>query len=374
MGILAEQLVSGPVEDDLFSVPVPPPKRKLENDNKEVKNQTKVSKKAKKTDNKETEVIEGEHTKINEDKIVGVESDDEPNSDDEKIESAGEEIKDERPIDPNKKSRRERKRDEDAKNEKSIFIGNLHVDMTSRRGIKELKNIFVEYGSIESMRFRSMARSDKSSRKMSFIKKDFHPLRDTLNCYIVFKNEESVEKALVENGRVIMGKHIRVDRAIKPTFNYKKSVFIGNIPFDATEEAVYSLFSDCGEGEKDLTSVRIIRDKGTNIGKGFGYVMFESLQAVEDALQKNDCEFLGRKIRITRCKKSLSNKSKTSEIPGANNKNSGSKDSKKVVSKLTAREGEHSKPGDIVSLHKQVNKDKKKFKAASKKHKNAVRR
>lgn len=49
-------------------------------------------------------------------------------------------------------------------------------------------------------------------RKAAFINKKFHPERDTLNAYIVYKEKESVDNALVENGQAFLDKHIRVDR------------------------------------------------------------------------------------------------------------------------------------------------------------------
>jgi nucleolar protein 12 len=47
-------------------------------------------------------------------------------------------------------------------------------------------------------------------------------------------------------------------------------VFVGNLPFDVQDEELYTHFERCGE----IEFVRIVRDKKTNIGKGFGYVQF----------------------------------------------------------------------------------------------------
>jgi nucleolar protein 12 len=45
---------------------------------------------------------------------------------------------------------------------------------------------------------------------------------------------------------------------------------VGNLPFDVQDEAIYMHFTRCGK----IEFVRIVRDKKTNIGKGFGYVQF----------------------------------------------------------------------------------------------------
>lgn len=50
-------------------------------------------------------------------------------------------------------------------------------------------------------------------RKAAYITKSFHPGRETLNAYVVYKDKESVEKALAEDGSLFMGLHIRVDKA-----------------------------------------------------------------------------------------------------------------------------------------------------------------
>jgi nucleolar protein 12 len=45
---------------------------------------------------------------------------------------------------------------------------------------------------------------------------------------------------------------------------------VGNLPFDVQDEAIYMHFARCGK----IEFIRIVRDKKTNIGKGFGYVQF----------------------------------------------------------------------------------------------------
>lgn len=48
-------------------------------------------------------------------------------------------------------------------------------------------------------------------------------------------------------------------------------MFVGNLPFDVQDEQLYTHFKRCGE----IEFVRVVRDKKTNIGKGFGYVQFK---------------------------------------------------------------------------------------------------
>ncbi|KAJ3017969.1 UNVERIFIED_CONTAM: Nucleolar protein 12, partial [Siphonaria sp. JEL0065] len=114
-------------------------------------------------------------------------------------------------------------------------------------------------------------------------------------------DKASVEKALALNGHIFEGKHIRVDKAQKSEVNdTKQSIFLGNLSFDVAEEAIWEFFKDCG----DIKNVRVVRDKKTNIGKGFGYVQFAEKQGVEVALKMDGKKLAGRDVRVTKCSKS----------------------------------------------------------------------
>lgn len=137
-------------------------------------------------------------------------------------------------------------------------------------------------------------------RKSAFISRKLHSSRDVLNAYIVFSNKEEAEKACKLNGVVFMDKHLRVDGASNDRqHDRKRSVFLGGLPFDTEEEELWTFFKDCG----DIESVRAVRDKITNVGKGFGYVQFRDRDSVDAALALTDKKFRDKtKIRIQRCK------------------------------------------------------------------------
>jgi nucleolar protein 12 len=106
--------------------------------------------------------------------------------------------------------------------EKTIFISNLPVKvLTSKPHLNSLKRLFAEYGSIESIRFRSIAFTDLIPRKVAFITKILHPQRDTLNAYIVYSTADSVDKAVnALNGTLWEDKHLRVDSVSNPTVTF----------------------------------------------------------------------------------------------------------------------------------------------------------
>ncbi|POI31613.1 hypothetical protein CIB84_004637, partial [Bambusicola thoracicus] len=169
-----------------------------------------------------------------------------------------------------KREKKKNEAEEMVKNKRTVFVGNLPVNCTAQM----LKSLFKEYGQIESIRFRSVVPAeDTLSRKLAAIKRKIHPNVKYINAYVVFKEECDAVKALKKNGtEVASGFHIRVDSASKNSLHdNKRSVFLGNLAYDISDSAVREHFADCG----DVVAVRIVRDRQSGMGKGFGYVLFE---------------------------------------------------------------------------------------------------
>ncbi|KAG0166992.1 Nucleolar protein 12 [Apophysomyces sp. BC1034] len=252
------------------------------------------------------------------------------------------------------------------KTERTVFLGNVPVECSEKSGEKELKNKFREFGEIESLRFRSVAFSQLMSRKGAFIGKKLHDDRSVMNAYIVYKEKDAVEKALTMNGQLFMKKHLRVDSAATAKqHDRKRSVFLGSLPFDLEEEALWDHFKDCGE----IQSVRIVRDNKTNIGKGFGYVQFKERVAVDLALALEDKRLGGKhKIRVQRCKLSVSEGGQRSKPPskksGRGDKPSKKRQSGKNTAALKRYEGTRATKNDRTKV-----KFKKQGKKTTTKHK-----
>ncbi|KAF9911692.1 Nucleolar protein 12 [Lobosporangium transversale] len=192
-------------------------------------------------------------------------------------------------------------KDDPERQARTVFVGNLAVACMAQAQFRKLKSTFAQYGPVESIRFRSIAFSELLPRKVAFITGKLHPERDVVNAYIVFKNKESVAKAVAAlNGQLFLNKHIRVDTVDGAKKHQpKKSVFVGNLAFDAQEEDLWNFFKDCG----DIENVRIIRDNKTNLGKGFAYVQFQDRASVDVALRLHDTKMGSRKLRVVRCKR-----------------------------------------------------------------------
>ncbi|NXC71892.1 RBM34 protein, partial [Anhinga anhinga] len=194
------------------------------------------------------------------------------------------------------KQQKKKKEVDETVNRRTVFVGNLPVNCT----VQALKSRFKEYGQIKSIRFRSLVPAeDTLSKKVAAIKHKVHPNAKFVNAYVVFKEECDAIKALKENGtEIATGFHIRVDIASKnSSHDNKRSVFLGNLSYDISDDAVREHFSVCG----GVVAVRIVRDRKTGLGKGFGYVLFENTDAVHLALKLNNSVLMGRKIRVKRC-------------------------------------------------------------------------
>jgi RNA recognition motif-containing protein len=74
-----------------------------------------------------------------------------------------------------------------------------------------------------------------------------------------------------------------------------KKLYVGNLPFNATDEALQEIFSQAGT----VQSAKIITDRDTGRSKGFGFVEMSSDQEASDAIQKfNGAEYGGRSMTV----------------------------------------------------------------------------
>jgi RNA recognition motif-containing protein len=72
-------------------------------------------------------------------------------------------------------------------------------------------------------------------------------------------------------------------------------LFVGNIPWDATDEDLKNLFAAHGE----VTSARIVTDKATGRSRGFGFVEMASDDMAQAAIKALDgTDFMGRPISV----------------------------------------------------------------------------
>jgi RNA recognition motif-containing protein len=74
-----------------------------------------------------------------------------------------------------------------------------------------------------------------------------------------------------------------------------RELFVGNLPYSATEESLNQYFSGSGKVE----SVKIITDAHTGRSRGFGFVKMESDEGATKAIQDLDGkEYEGRALKV----------------------------------------------------------------------------
>ena len=78
-----------------------------------------------------------------------------------------------------------------------------------------------------------------------------------------------------------------------------KKLYVGNLPFSATEENLNETFAACGT----VDSVKIITDRETGRSKGFALVEMSSDSEAQSAISKyNGADFGGRAMTVNEAK------------------------------------------------------------------------
>lgn len=74
-----------------------------------------------------------------------------------------------------------------------------------------------------------------------------------------------------------------------------KKLYVGNLPFSATDQTLQETFSQCGTVE----SAKVITDRDSGRSKGFGFVEMSSDAEAADAISKfNGAELEGRALTV----------------------------------------------------------------------------
>lgn len=77
-----------------------------------------------------------------------------------------------------------------------------------------------------------------------------------------------------------------------------KSIYVGNLPWSATEEQVRDLFAEHG----NVLNVKLVSDRETGRARGFGFVEMDDADA-ENAIEAlNNFSFGGRTLRVNEAK------------------------------------------------------------------------
>jgi cold-inducible RNA-binding protein len=74
-----------------------------------------------------------------------------------------------------------------------------------------------------------------------------------------------------------------------------KKIYVGNIPYNASEEDLRELFSECGE----IESLKIMKDQFTDRSKGFGFIEMVNEEDAKKAIAAlNGKDFKGKALTV----------------------------------------------------------------------------
>ncbi|KAH0786350.1 nucleolar protein 12 [Histomonas meleagridis] len=214
---------------------------------------------------------------------------------------------------------------------RTVFIGNLPASIKSQ----EIKKLFTPTSIVESIRIRNIPIDTKSklSRKVAVRRHEINQA-GTCSAYVVLKSNDNIDEYINKiNGSTHFDHVLRADHAkaagekskIDKDTN-KRTVFIGHVPFDATEEEVIEIFKSCG----DIHHVRIPHDERGR-SRGVAYVTFQEEDSVPLALKFNQAKFKNETIIVQRSNPEKAKKMK--EKTQRNEKKKEKKENTKIQSK-----------------------------------------
>ncbi|KAL3090535.1 hypothetical protein niasHS_005447 [Heterodera schachtii] len=90
-----------------------------------------------------------------------------------------------------------------------------------------------------------------------------------------------------------------------------RSIYVGNVDYSATPDQLEEHFRGCGAIER----VTILTDKFTGHPKGFAYIQFADVEAVNTSTSLNDSLFLGRQIKVVPKRTNVPGLSSTNRPP-----------------------------------------------------------
>jgi nucleolin len=126
--------------------------------------------------------------------------------------------------------------------------------------------------------------------------------------HVEFESRDARDAALELDGGDLLGRYLKVSAAnervapgaggggagkARPEGGCK-SVFLKNLPYDADEDALRAVLSKYGE----VTSVRVVRDSGTQRSKGFAYAEFGTTAAADAVVRAAALKCGGRPLIV----------------------------------------------------------------------------
>ncbi|OMO83782.1 hypothetical protein CCACVL1_11191 [Corchorus capsularis] len=182
-----------------------------------------------------------------------------------------------------------------------IFIGGLAKDTTFSQFTKH----FEKYGEMID----------------SVIMKDRYTGQPRGFGFITYADPSVVDK-VIEDEHILNGKQVEIKRTIPKGSSHSKDfktkkIFVGGIPSSMTEDEFRSFFSEYGK----VIEHQIIRDHATNRSRGFGFIIFDSEEIVDDMLSKgNMIDMAGTQVEIKKAEPKKASNPPSAPAYGSNSR------------------------------------------------------
>ena len=158
---------------------------------------------------------------------------------------------------------------------KKIFVKNIPFNTSD----EELKDFFSKYGNVINAQILKNPENNQS-KGVGIV--EFKTLEEK-NAVLNMNSDE-----LKINDRKLEVREAREKR------DFNKTIFVGNITYETTEEKLHQFFEDVAKNFE----VKIQNHNKDGKSKGYAYVYFETQEDAENALSKNKKELDGRILTV----------------------------------------------------------------------------
>lgn len=176
--------------------------------------------------------------------------------------------------------------------EREVYVSNVPFDADE----EDFRRVFGDCGEIEEITIPTIYTSGRP-KGFAFVRFADQKGRDealTLNQTNMLNRTIGVR---INKGRAIKTSNRDYNRTRHDGLSEKPerctTIFVGNLPWDTTEDDLQEQFEDCGK----ITSARIVKQTYTGRSRGFGYVEFQDEASVDTAVQQART-LGGRELRI----------------------------------------------------------------------------
>jgi len=140
---------------------------------------------------------------------------------------------------------------------------------------------------------RKLAKSNCKAQKIVQV-----PVAESANPIVEELADMDVESLVAETVTAEGGALLaETKKRLKKTKKQKKNtyvLFLGQLPYDVTEDDVRKHFADCGI----IDAVRLLTKEGSNAPRGIGYIEFSDNQAHKRGLMLHHSKLKGRQINV----------------------------------------------------------------------------